>query len=453
MSHTQTSIKEYVTEITQLLDASTTDFETFEKVFMSFMKKTWHGLPTEEAQGCALSTAACIPVWELLHFFTSAYGPMSPRQRAFAVQLLSTLYPKSRDRRCVFQQLNCCGSNTASAVPLTVLIPFDDKAGYTYPVHEAESAYMAVVNRVASSVKTEEECVVPGGEKSLSSALTAFVQGVLPKCCLISSEAEKEKSDGSRVFIDIRDKGSDMFSWHTFLRTLWTLLVLAELHSVPEGRELGVFLSSSAWSNKTVIVNGASVSYAALLAPLVDASMVCLSVNARTIPTTTDNTPLIDPRILFLMRFDRGKAAAAGSSGSDALALAKAVSPTPLQLASSPIMQGRDEQTRETLLRTIPDEVDFMGASSSCRDCDQLTILCRSMLFAPISCDGTSSSGLATSTLQSILLNRKRPRDGSAGEGPSLLPVRSSLTDVLAERKKDDHTTLERLTLSWNSVQ
>lgn len=407
------------------VDAAPAD-EDPEQLYLSFVQKTWRELPLYNEQGSALGTASCIPVWEMLHSSSSSYNSHTDTDKAFVIQLLTAMYPKPKDRRVTFQQIDYLGSGTAG-VALSWRSPASSES---LRLILPEVMYAHITAGVAL-----RHDAGPLGPTILSSALRVFLQNIVPNVTIIST-----KRNGSRSELAVRWRG-ESFGFHCFLVVLWKYLILAELHGVPACTDIYTLLTTSSWAHKTVVVDGRSLVYKAILAPLLDASKILLLCNSRCVSNAADNLPSIDPRIELQHVGDWFRVTnAADSSSANALP-----SHTIYGKETDPAFATeRDENLSERLESRIAAAVNISGLSSLARDCDQLTLLCRDMMFS--TAGAMHCRPARRSRMEDLLFSRERQR--SRREGPVFLPTTSSLSDVL-EGKDDERSTLERIACGW----
>ncbi|KAG5485873.1 hypothetical protein CUR178_07466 [Leishmania enriettii] len=446
MSHLQSQVKTCIDDVEDVLASSdslpnNTMSEKISATYERFLKHVWYELPVSSAGGSALATVSCMPIWELLNQHTSACALSTAPAKAIAVQLLSSMYPKSRDRRCLFQQPSCYGSNAQTAVPLSTQVPFQMLMPKCC-AGEQNIEYIKAAQRV---LRIAAVCNCADGKDpgAVASAVRTFLNNVLPKCTLISHPRELAKQTRGEVSILWDSPSCDWLSGRIFLLTLWCLLVTTEYLNLPEYRNLSLFLCSSRWSERVIELDERKVSYSELLSPLLDICSLCLSVNPRSVSASVDTVPLIDPRVIpFLMGsgikeeqrevgscFNTEYNGRPGTEGKKSLTLRRA------------------DYVKEQLIGAIPNEVNFMGTSSSCRDFDQLAYLCRDCLFVPTTKSFTS--GISLSRRRDMLFNRKRTRDTSISDGPCFIPVKSTVTNMLEKKDAAALVTLERLCCKW----
>ncbi|CBZ23515.1 conserved hypothetical protein [Leishmania mexicana MHOM/GT/2001/U1103] len=446
MSQLQNQVKTCVDDIEDALASSNSlssneVHDRLSATYQRFLQHVWCEVPMNSADGSALATVSCMPIWELLNQYTSACALSAAPEKAIAVQLLSSMYPKSKDRRCVFQQPSCYGSNSQTAVPLSTHVPLQmfvlNNSNAEQNLEYAKAAQRILrIATVGNYTDVKESAAV-------ASAVRTFINNVLPRCTLISHPGELPKQTRGEVHILWDSPTCDWSSGRIFLLTLWCLLVAAEYLSLPEARNLSLFLCSSRWSTRLVEVDGRKVSYSELLSPLLDICSLCLSVNPRSASVSVDTVPLIDPRImLFLM--GSGITEEQCEIGAD---FATEYSARPATEGKRSLTLRRADCVKEQLTENIPNEIGFMGTSSSCRDFDQLAYLCRDCLFVPTA--KNIASGISASRRRDMLFNRKRTRATSSSDGPCFIPVKSVVTNMLEKTDTDALVTLERLCCKW----
>lgn len=414
-----------------------------EASFKKLVQSTWHALPQSDPQGSALATASCIPLWGLLNFYTSAVSPLAAEKRAFVTQMLTAMYPKPKDRRCIFQQVNCCGRDSASSVPLsTTLRIMDTPVEFSESVAPTALKYRTCVLFVANSVVLEETLSRPKGE-SLAQEKTRLFLEILPHCVI------GEASEGMTpqvVHVKVSDTSNSLFSWRTFALTVWKYLIMAHIHCPAQKEAIVSFLTKSFWSTKLFVHGEARVAYNTVTSPLVNRINACLSINPQKASVAADNDPLAAPGAIPLMGAPLGVLRADETTTE----LSGPFSADPVATVEAPEMQMESDRVAERLLSKIQSEVDFFGSSPTCRDADQLVMLSRSLLFCPTS-RASAASGLSSDKLDMILFDRKRGRDWDSCEGPLFLPHTSCGADLLDKGNNNaSESTLERLASRWN---
>jgi hypothetical protein len=423
----------HINEIDQFLSST----------YRRFLKYAWHDLPVSSAEGSALATVSCMPLWELLNEYTNTCGPLAESKRGFAVQTLTAMYPKSKDRRCVFQQLNCSGSNPQTAVPLSTHIPLE----MSVPEIPANSVWNEYVTALQGLSRISRLGSYTDGKETstVSALLRSLVTVLLPKCVLVDAASPQAATSSSVINILLRDSGTEWNSGFFFLRGIWNALSIGEYLNLPETKELVSFLRSSRWSSQVVSFSGQNVPYARILSPLADICSLCISLSLRTPSTSVDTVPLIDPRVVELLC----------GSGIKVLpsSCAETFANTYLQdevlERKTSLVEQKTEHVAEQLNETIPSEIDLMGFSPSCRDFDQLAYLCRDLLFLP-SLESSESKEKRQRRNRDLLFNRKRGRGGSSVDGPCFIPVKSGLSDLMEKSSTESQVTLERLCCKWS---
>ncbi|EPY20497.1 hypothetical protein STCU_08973 [Strigomonas culicis] len=348
----------------------------------------------------------------------------------FVIQFLSAVYPKSRDRRCYYQQLSCCGTDYQSTVPLTTKVPPSElhlctartphkSLEYTEVVEFIRNSYQMQLNRIQN---TEEFSVI----------FSKFISIVLPRVVIAKECDFNEASEKIQILIDAEN--NKIHSWSFFLHVVWKLLVLSEGAGTRQS-ELVDYLTKSTWSGQSFITGGNKIIYRQFFSLFAESCLFCLSCDSYAAPSA-DNMPLINPRIIhFLASVDAEPCEISEE-------VPEALQSFPIAQPSRLVMESTTKELKEKLSETIPQEISFNGSSSTCRDCDQLTLICRDLINAPIGVD--NSEGIDASFLKKLLFSRKRSRGGTLlNHGPALAPVKSSLTDFFDETSSLEKNTLE----------
>ncbi|KAK7198029.1 hypothetical protein NESM_000758500 [Novymonas esmeraldas] len=422
------------------------DHSTLYKVnaaYDRFLRYAWYELPVSSTDGAALSTVSCMPVWELLNQRTGLRGASRTPATALAVQVFTSMYAKSKDRRCMFQQLSCFGGGSQPVVPLSAPVPIHlpaPAASSVEPVPDYIRTAKRVLKLAAVGGFTEGKDTA-----AIASAVRSFVNIILPKCTLVSHAKELAKQPRGEVYILWSNPTCDWHSGSVFLLTLWCILMAAEYLALPESKELSNFLRSSRWSARLVEVDGRRQSYGELLSPFVDICAACVAANPRSSSTSVDNVPLIDPRVIPLLLGD-GRSGEQRETGKR---FSEEYTACSMLESKTTLTERYAHRLKELLSETIPGEVDFMGTSSSCRDFDQLAYLCRDCVFT-FSQPG-ASRGRAARMRRDMLFSRKRMRGSSDSDGPCFVPVQSVVSDMLEKRDSRELVTLERLCEKWKN--
>ncbi|PWU86340.1 hypothetical protein C3747_550g7 [Trypanosoma cruzi] len=418
-------------------------------VYWRFMRAVHHDVVLKETQGAALATAACIPVWEMLHFHGGSFGPLCGSRKAFAVTLLTALYPKTRDRRCLYQHLGCITGLGFPRVPLLSRLPMWTEI-MKCPMdggHESD-AYSEVVAYVKNTVSAEA-CILGGSSlHSLKVKIKVLMEDVLPQCQFVRGEAEAAfvtANCPSAIVISMSDEPSLSIRSHEVLQqTIWKYLILLHVHLPEERRTLSNYLTTSAWSQQSLKLSDDSVvTYAAIMAPIVHEAAVCASLMPSVASDASDNAPLIHPRVLEVLLPEEMASKDPRPFRED---LTKAFVADRIKKRKISVAQSTVVGVRELLAESIPQEIAFFGESSSCRDCDKLTHFCRNVLLSPVTGNTVAGGGLSLLVMRCMLFSRKRRRDDGFYEGPVFLPVVSSLFEMLDEKAENASlSTLERI--------
>lgn len=436
MAEHQGRIKELIAELWALVAGCSSKEVTEEAVlFRSFFSTVWVKLAGCGENGAALATASCIPLWEMLNCVASTFSSLDAIPKARMVQMLTAMYPKSKDRRSTYQQLTKYASKIGTAVPLST----------DTPCMTESTVFLAGTGKLPKALKDVDidNVDIDSGDSAekmkIAAAVKTLVERVLPSTVIVGGQKRGSFSAvcGNEALGPVE----------VLMSVVWKCLVFAELGDIPEKRQLSQYLVSSGWSSKAVEQSEPRITYASLFAPLTTMCMVCLSCNSLTPSVSADSIPLFDPHIAqSVLEEERCLATVA-----DQLSASKKarVCATKVSLPSLSTGERSREDTVKKLTSEVPEEVAFMGTSSSCRDCDRLTILCRDILFSTLSTERVPAE-TGTSLIHTALFSRKRSREGgSLSEAPSFTPIASSISDMLSDQKDSERNTLERLALSW----
>ncbi|KPI87618.1 hypothetical protein ABL78_3275 [Leptomonas seymouri] len=431
--------------LVSLSEASEGQIEGFiDNTYRKFLQLAWSELPLHNADGSALATVSCMTLWELLKECTSTCNPSVALKKAFAVQTLTAMYPKSKDRRCMFQQLNCCGNSVQTAVPLSTHIPLETFIPEV-PENDLHRDYCSAVRAITKIARSGS--FLDGKETpTVSALLRTFVTTILPRCILVDSSDPQCTPNSSAICIVFHGSSRTWNSAFYFLMSLWSLLIIGEYLNLAESKELIVLLRSSRWASQTVRIHRERVSYSKILSPLADISALCVSLNMRSPSASVDTIPLVDPRVVQLL---------CGKDYKDFLSnqtdtLASVNTQHFMIECKSTLVDEKTEYVKEQLDKAIPNEIEFMGFSSSCRDFDQLAYLCRDLLFShPVACLRSKNNLQARS--RDLLFNRKRGRGGNDLDGPCFIPVNIGLSHIMEKSCAESQVTLERLCCKWKT--
>nr|CCD11816.1 unnamed protein product [Trypanosoma congolense IL3000] len=164
--------------------------QQFSDLYRRFMLTVHHDLGSSIDKGPALATAACIPLWEMLHFYSGAFAPLQASSKALVIILLTSLYPKARDRRCLYQHLGCVGSLGFSSVPLNWNVPTKTEVIEDLTSDGSEQdGYSEIVNYVQNTLLVEEEILKTCSTVGLGSKVKTLMEDVLPRCYLVDQDS------------------------------------------------------------------------------------------------------------------------------------------------------------------------------------------------------------------------------------------------------------------------
>ncbi|SCU72377.1 uncharacterized protein TEOVI_000395300 [Trypanosoma equiperdum] len=423
-------------------------------LYNRFMVAVHRDLVSCGDQGPALATAVCIPLWEMLHLYSGPLGPFRASSKAFAITLLTSLYPKTRDRRCLYQQLGCICSLGHPPVPLSWCLPMSTEVvEHVTGDGSAEDSYEAVVGYVRNTVSAEGNIIRASSSSVLNEKVGMLLEDVLPRCYLVveeSATACKEISYENAIIITIgANERSPSRSLCVLKPVIWKYLVLLHVYSPEDARSLGNYVTNSSWAQRTVRVSAqCEATYASLIGPIVHEAAVCTSLIGSNANAAPDNTPFLCPRLLgTLLPTGCRKGGLVDGYGN----LTTPFKPNKIMRRGETVYQNVAASLHSALTESIPMELSFFNASSSCRDCDKLTLMCRSAMLTSVT-QNSSIKGLPASVVGRMLFDRKRGRD-DVYEGPMFLPSTSTLSDLLGEDEENKmYCTLERIAATHHPV-
>ncbi|KAH8612964.1 hypothetical protein ERJ75_000835100 [Trypanosoma vivax] len=413
-------------------------------VFAQFMRTVHHDIVITGDKGPAVATAACIPLWEMLHIQSGLVAPLKGTVMGFVITMLTGLYPKARDRRCLFQHSGCLGSLGSPRVTLSYRLPMQTEI--TKFVTDSEPSLMSykeVVIYVRNTLSVEENILSTNSTAELLSKTKLLTDCVLPHCVLVESQSQTvvpDRGDGPILIYLSCESESSIRALGVLQQTIWKYLILLHVYAPEEERSLINFLTNSTWAQRSVLCKGnVEISYHTLMAPVAQEAAVCASFVAFRADGPPDNSPLVPPRLLDFMFTSENRSLPSSPYGD----LSKAFSDVSLMRRKASITQQSVERLEELIGKTIPQEIEFANESSSCRDCDKLTMLCRNLLMSPVA-RSQRFKGLSAHFLKRMLFSRKRSRI-EFYEGPVFLPVASTLSDLFSNEDNKPLTTLERI--------
>eukprot|EP00796_Vickermania_ingenoplastis_P001149 gene1149-676_t len=320
----------------------------------------WFKLP-QGAQGPVLATAACLPLWEALNFVTSSICQIDHTTRAFLVVAVTSLYPKYRDKRCVSQHFCTYGSESTS-VPLTTstssligeCIASPSAKGARTPLDRAIDACSCLMR--AGKLATE----------ALKGPFLESLRDLLKMIPLCSIECSNESGE---VLISLREWRCSLSA---FRKTVWTFIALTEVHGWCEGKEMDAVLTESQWAARVTQVCDEQRSYGSFFAHSFEIIRLLLSVGSPAVDVPVDNWPLLDYRIVKHLVTQPAQITVNRSLWWKRVPLRGVV--------KNSEKEKKVEELNE-MCENIKMSVEMDGNSSRCRTPDELTLLCRDVVF------------------------------------------------------------------------
>lgn len=442
----QEKAAENVSVIFRLLQSGEKDLEQYKSAYTSFLSNI--ELLNGEPQGNSLATACCIPIWELLNYLSSLFiSQTGKEQNVFLLQMLCSLYMKSKDRRSSFQSLAMLGDDPAVFPTLTSHVPYEieNVSSSLRTLWSASTSATSILAKFIAVAKV----ICCGGSTSdqIIQASKTFLRDVLP-CCRIrdgsneeSAHSTNDPNSTTELVILLNSKKEGLSTWKNFSLIIFLMLVKLEFTNTTNGRDLVHYLTASPWASKKV--ENSAVTHGSLCLKITDSVMVCISVNSKTPAGAVDNVPLIDPHLAVLFSFAEGKA----PRPQYLLDLDCKSKQVPCD-ATKKYAEYYSTLLNDKLSSDIPNEIEFSGSSATSRYVDSLTSVCRGLLNASVKKEDSAGT-LSVRKVNALLFSRKRGRDG---EGPSFIP---GTVDEFIDDANNNNSSgtklccLERLCKAW----
>lgn len=292
---------------------------------------------SQGAQGYVVATAACLPVWEALNFLTSSLYPVENNVRGYFLIMLTSLYPKYRDRRCLYQHLSGYGEGNGS-VPLTATAPFKSGKRST---STGFTDHTVSLDNFCSDLK-QKDVVVPR-------IIKGFISHV--------------NNQSPAAFFS--DEG---ISFPDYLSFIWICVLFTNIYSLPEGRELVALTQAKC---KTLFQKQQFAEFTFLVNHILNYSEFLLHAGVSSAEPLTNN-PLLD-RSVIKQIISRQSGYLARNKKWNRKGVLKGV----VNICES---SKRDDRTFDVFSR-ITECVNEKDANSPCRRNDELTSLCRDVVF------------------------------------------------------------------------
>lgn len=357
----------------------------------------WNQL-IQKPQGSVLATAACVPFWENLNLLANRIGPLNSEARAFFLLALTSLYPKYKDKRCLYQH-SFCSETDIRGIPLTTALhtlppfscPFIDSKSSLAVLRDLEVGFTDISYSKNDAVR---ELILKSID-TLSSFLTSY-----------------EIKFSSNVLSASDGKCTVPLSLLQF--TLWKIFLFCEVHGFVEQNKLIGSLTSSSWSEQCIVSeSSARWAYKSFFVNFSSCVKFLLCVGSPKIDLPINNLPLLDFRLIKPLILDpqyaRTKKEYRSWWRKRRLRAATFLCQRKKMLV--------DERKR---LTKIKNDVEMFQSSSVCRNCDEMTLLCRDMIFR---CSKPAYRKPHYSTVSKIYNQLLfKPKRGKCAYLPSLLP-------------------------------
>lgn len=400
-----------VQNLTHFLEATVKSLWTHSYVHV------WNKL-IQKPQGSVLATASCLPFWENLNFLASRPCPLNCETRAFFLLALTSLYPKYKDKRCFFQH-SLDSELDVRALPLTTtlncLLPFNSPCINDNSSLSIIKDLMSVCDDVSfSSLDTENK--------------KTFLKNIDSVCLALPSWTINLMSENPTI-----SDGTSTVTLLFFQFAVWKILLFCEVHKLSEHKKLIAVLTESLWS-KTVAVSQWSVQtiYKSLFEKLLPCISFLRLVGAPKIDLPINNLPMLDFRLINSLILHPSL----GSIPKSYLTWSKKCR---LRGTSFVCQRKRSALKLTTRYSKIKDDLEMFQSSSTCRNCDEMTVLCRDMVFRYSKSAYKAPSFLSDSKIYSQILFKRKCKN--VVHFPSLLPENKP-SFMMEENIEENNTNL-----------
>lgn len=381
----------------------------------------WNQL-IQKPQGSVLATASCLPFWENLNLLANRVCSLSCESRAFFIFALTSLYPKYKDKRCLFQH---SFNNEAEirGIPLTTSLntvslfdcPFIDPKSSLSILRELSVEWNEVFY---SSVEGEIKKLVLKSINSLTSSLSSFD--------ITLSTENASVSDGVSTI---------PLSFFQF--TLWKVLLYCEIHEIWEQNKLLSPSVNLAWREKKI---SSSLNSSSERKSFCDTFSSCiyflLCVGAPKVVIPINNLPLLDFRLIKSLISNP-------QVGRMNKRYQRWFKKRRVRAITSVSQKKKTVANEKERYRRIRDDIVMCDYSSMCRNCDEMTLLCRDMVFRYSKPADRQPHYSAVSKIYGRIIFT--PKAKKAAYLPSLLPENDPCFMMGDEKKEKNINVLESI--------
>lgn len=371
----------------------------------------WHKL-IQSHQGAVLATASCLPIWETLTYLSSNICQLDPEARSFLILALTSLYPKYKDRRCFSQHIG--GYGTGNSVVSLTNSSFSMLENFFSSIDKYHSAPLKELIHLSTNPSFLTSKFSDSTKSTFLRSMKVLVQ-TLPVMKVKWNQLQG---------VTIQD-GPDVLPLLTFQYMVWRVLVLCQINNINEVRELETFLTNSSWSSNTLNCNGEEKRFTYFFNNFLENVRILTSLGAPGQDIPIDNTPLIEHRIIRQLTISSQRRQNSAKKLSAKLPLKGT---TFVSQKVKTVCQVTEE------IEAVTTSLEFSNSSSACRNCDELTLLCRDLVFrySKSNCRDTKYSSVSKNTRKLLFKrnykNYKYP--------PSFLPEMNTSFPTDDETKK-----------------
>lgn len=318
----------------------------------------WHKL-IQINQGPILATAGCLPIWETLTYLSSNICQLDGESRAYFILALTSLYPKYKDRRCFSQHIGGYGSG--NSVVSLINSSFSILEGSSILANQFHSRPIKELINLSTSPSFLTAKLVDSTKNIFLSNMKALVQ-TLPEI-----KIKWSLLDGVTIIV-----GDDVLPLLTFQFMVWRVLILCQINNINEGRELETFLTNSTWSSNIVTYSGEERKFGYFFNHFLENVRILTSLGCPGQEVPIDNSPLIDFRVVkqFTITTQRSQRY-----------LNKLSKKLPLKGVTFVSQKIKTVSQVSEDIDSVINSIEFEENSSACRNCDELTTLCRDLVF------------------------------------------------------------------------
>lgn len=318
----------------------------------------WYRL-TQAAQGSQVATGACLPLWEVINFLASDIIPVNSETRGYLMSLFTSLYHKFKDKRCFYQQV-CKFNSPVSTVSLT-------------------SCTHRILNLSARELHLEDNLLSPLFKSILSFSISGLRQDqiehsrekvspiifelvkIIPSF-ILSNNMDEILVSSNAVTLPLRK----------FQYLIWRSLTFCDALRINVGKDLESVLLDSPWSMKPIVVSGVEKKYKHFFSSLSRESRLLDCLGSPLMDVPVDNKPLLDIQTVKQLTMRQRYCTMKKENW---------ISKVPLRGAVFTSQKRKIISDEEAIFTRIRSDIEFEQSSSICRTCDELTVLCRDLVF------------------------------------------------------------------------